>query len=250
MIQTAEHKPLKWRKGQGGYLAEIKDVGTVRVFKMYDGWKIHLTDGYYVNHNMRLLADAKRLAADPEWLPLLITGREQRQAKEQEKQRTETVVRTTKVVRECRLTDSHLSPPVGVPWYEWAERKVGCTAADVRKSETQAGDDEIWDDVFVERFEDIDSMRRSFFACSRSKTRSHAGCRPPVCVCRRHTAAIHTCDRRSRSKLDTPVRNLYATPKPHLQAACNLRSCPAQDDQSSIRSEWRLDRRLMTPAIP
>lgn len=50
--------------------------------------------------------------------------------------RANRVAATAAKIRECRISDS-TDPPNGIPWYEWAERKVGCTAADIQAAERE-----------------------------------------------------------------------------------------------------------------
>lgn len=125
-------KPLKWKRlGKGKYAAPAPDGHVVIVEKYCGQWILHYEGGYYIRPTTySRLADAK--AAAPGLWSVLLAGWEQRQAKESDKLRAEREQHTAEVVAACRMNDSRTVPPRGVCWSLWAEKRVGCTAADVR----------------------------------------------------------------------------------------------------------------------
>ncbi|MEX2317597.1 MAG: hypothetical protein WD669_10635 [Pirellulales bacterium] len=107
---------------------------------------------------------AKAKAAAPIFLDLLLRGWEQRQADEAAKAKAESDKRIADVIAACRLRDSKTTPPAGVLWHLWAERRVGCTAADVRAANEGATLADVLDDWHAKNHAhfSVDDIRRMF----------------------------------------------------------------------------------------
>jgi len=142
------------RQPDGTYRADT-DVGVIIVRKGRRMWFVHRLDengelehatnwgDYY-----RTLDDVRRCGL----LEYLVKCRDYDRRKRAEK--------TAGIIRTCRLKDSR-ECPTGIPWWEWAESFVGCTAAEVKSASRQACIDAYFDEIEDEFSpDDIDDLYR------------------------------------------------------------------------------------------
>lgn len=123
----------KWKRiCPGKYATALDDGRTLIVERMY-GWYARIDGGYLVKTGCDRMADAKPKALT--MLDVLQAAYEKRQNDDATKNAEAAAKLAATKKRIAALTAPAYDPTAGVSWFEWAERFVGCTAAEVRKAD-------------------------------------------------------------------------------------------------------------------
>lgn len=127
-------KVRKWKRlCKGKYATALDDGHTLIVERHWHSWHAYLDGGYAANCGLCTLRDAKIKSLEN--LPEIYAKYEKKQADDATKNAEAAVKLAAEQKRAAALDAPVYDPTAGVSWFEWAERFVGCSAAEVRKAD-------------------------------------------------------------------------------------------------------------------
>lgn len=127
----------KWKRlCKGKYATALDDGRTLIVDKLGSYWHAYIEGGYCVRpRDCGTLAAVKSAVSNGELLPALVSAYENKQLDDATKNAAAAAKLAAEKKRDAALTAPTYDPTAGVSWFEWAERFVGCSAAEVRKAD-------------------------------------------------------------------------------------------------------------------
>ena len=150
---------LQWhRRGRGFNYTKLSDGHVLIAQRIFGYWRLHYDGGFPSPQKFSRLSEAKNAA--PSMLRELLSQWESRQTSEARKVREQRATDAKRIVRECRLKDSRL-PPEGISWFDWAEKKIGTTAAEIRDHDRRLRFFDALNEFYYEQM-DLDWIRDRF----------------------------------------------------------------------------------------
>lgn len=123
----------KWKRlCPGKYATALDDGHALIVERHWQTWHAYLEGGYAAKAGTSLRESKIKALAD---LPGIYANWEKRQADDATKNAEAAAKHAAEKKREAALESPTYDPTAGLSWFEWAERFVGCSAAEVRKAD-------------------------------------------------------------------------------------------------------------------